>query len=89
MPLHFAITEFRTLVNTQIASVTPHTIFIAMQQIFRLRDVMSVCRCRRNIVNQEQRIIDSNMQFHAKMPFAAFLDLVHLRITFTLLILCG
>ena len=49
---------------------------------------MLIRRCRRKTVDQAQRLMHTNMQLHAKMPFIAFLDLVHLGITLAAFILC-
>ena len=46
-----------------------------------LCNIVNICRCHGDRVNQSAACIYTNMTFHPKPPFVSFLGLVHFRIT--------
>jgi hypothetical protein len=56
-----------SLLNPKITSITKHAPLIAVETVASGHDVM----------DQAERVIDTNVHLHAKVPLIAFSDLVH------------
>jgi hypothetical protein len=73
----------RPLDCPRVAGIRKDHPFFTLQQAMTLRDIVDICRCADDGVQQVRIGIDTDMRLHAEVPLVALLDLVHLRITLT------
>ena len=81
--------NFFAFLNTPEARVGKDIGFLAVQQGVALGDVIRFGRRGRYAVHQPRIGIDAGVRLHAEVPWIAFLGLVYLRVTLTVLILAG
>ena len=89
VPVHIGVQglDVFSFVSTPVARVGKDHFLFDMQQGMCLRDVVRVGGRGRDRVHQARVRIHANVRLHAKVPLVALLDLVHLGVTFTLVVL--
>lgn len=79
--------------NAGITRITPDPLLLSMKKLICRIKIMHIRCCGFYAVNQAVPVINANMHLHAKVPFIAFLGLVHFRVSLTFLVLgragCG
>jgi len=85
----FAVLMLIPLLNAKVTGVAEDSLLFTMQQLVGGHDVVNIGSGGINAMNQTERVVDTNVHFHAEVPFVALSGLVHLRITLASLVLGG
>jgi hypothetical protein len=85
MPIHAS--GVGSFAGALVARISKDNLFFTVQQRMPLGDIIDVSRRSDNGVHQTGLRVHPNMGFHAEVPLVALLNLVHLGVTLTGLIL--
>lgn len=83
------IAHVHSQLSKAISGVGEHKLFLAMEQITYLIEVVLVGGRGLQTVRQATLGIDADMSLHAEIPLIAFLGLVHLAVTLSTLVFGG
>ena len=91
LPVHLGVLvpNLLALFNAPVARVGKDNFFLSVQQGVRLHHIVCIGRRRHNCVNQTRLSVHANVRLHAEVPLVAFLDLVHLGVALTFVVLGG
>ena len=85
MPIHAS--GVGSFASALVARISKDNLFFTVQQGVPLRDIVDVGRRADDRVHQARVCVHPNMGFHAEVPLVALLNLVHLGVTLTGLVL--
>jgi len=85
MPIHAS--GVGSFAGALVARISKDHLFFAVQQRMPLGDIIDVCGCSDDRMHQARLSVHPNMGFHAEVPLVALLNLVHLGVTLTGLVL--
>ena len=85
MPIHAS--GVGSFAGALVARISKDNLFFTVQQRMPLRDIVDVSRRSDDGVHQTGLRVHPNMGFHTEVPLIALLNLVHLGVAFTALVL--
>ena len=85
MPIHPS--GVGSFAGALVARISKDNLFFTVQQRMPLGDIIDVCGCSDDGVYQTRLRVHPNMGLHAEVPLIALLNLVHLGVAFTVLVL--
>jgi len=85
MPIHAS--GIGSFAGALVARISKDNLFFTVQQRMPLGDIIDVCGCSDDGVHQARLSVHPNMGFHTEVPLIALLNLVHLGVTLTALVL--
>ena len=85
MPIH--ANGVGSFAGALVARIRKDHLFFTVQQRMPLRDIVDVCGCSDDGVHQTGLRVHPNMGLHTEVPLVALLNLVHLGVALTALIL--
>ena len=85
MPIHAS--GVGSFAGALVARISKDNLFFTVQQRMPLGDIIDVCGCSDDRMHQTGLRVHPNMGLHAEVPLVALLNLVHLGVTLTGLVL--
>lgn len=87
MPVGLNALDFFALCHALVTCIGKYIKLFTMDQLAGLRHIIDVGRRAHLVVNQPRVGVCANLAFHRKVPLISLLGLVHLRVTFPILVL--
>jgi 3-oxoacyl-[acyl-carrier protein] reductase len=80
-PVDRSALMFLAFLNACVASISPDSFLLTVQQLVRYGNVTDIGGCGSDTVDQAKGLVDTDVHLHPKVPLVSFPGLMHLGVT--------